>query len=180
MFLCGYAVQQKTLNDIREAIKPAPRPVHTNLYVPPKPGDTPADNRDSRDSTQVVEIVTEEENGSEQKQESEVKTTETQTPDDAEAGDQLVQGSDGGLIRASRQGRKKQKAILEDSSSADLESYMDGISNPRKSPEASTADSRGMLSRAARRKILKEELAKLAGDEKLLNNPNVYRRRRLW
>lgn len=182
LFLCGYAIQQKTVNDIREAIKPAPRPIHTNLYVPPKPGDNPADDGET---AHMIEIITDEQPRSDERQESEEKSpeTQTQTVDYTEAGDQLVQGSDGGLIRVSRQGRRKmqkQKAILDDGLSSDLESYISRISEPRKSPEAHSRDSREMLSRAARRKILKEELAKLAGDEKLLNNPNVYRRRRLW
>ncbi|KAI9742748.1 MAG: hypothetical protein M1818_003477 [Claussenomyces sp. TS43310] len=40
LFLSGYVVQQKTVANLRAAIRPPPKPIHTNLYQPPAPPST--------------------------------------------------------------------------------------------------------------------------------------------
>jgi hypothetical protein len=182
LFLCGYVVQQKTVNDIREAIKPQPRPVHTNLYVPPKPDATPG-LIPTVEGVQIIEIIQDEQSKGDTVEESTKEATELQaTQADEEEG--LVQGADGGFLRKKTQRQRKQKALLDEMLEAESrsdtyeQSTRDGISTPRKSADAS-GGSGERLSRAARRKLIKDEFAKLAGED-LLNNPNTYKRRRLW
>jgi hypothetical protein len=180
-------VQQKTVNDIREAIKPQPRPVHTNFYVPPKPDATLSVIPSGEDGVQIVEIVEGEQPIEDAVGGSPENAAVQQLPA-AEEDEGLVQGADGGFLRKQTQRQRKQKALLDEILTADSgrdayeESTKDGISNPRKSVEASegsTPSSGERLSRAARRKLIKDEFVKLAGEE-LLNNPNAYKRRRLW
>lgn len=179
LFLCGYAVQQKTVNDIREAIKPQPRPVHTNLYVPPNPDATPIVNLSGEDDVQIIELAGEgrhtEDQGEEPAEEAAWKQA---AEEDNEQG--LVQGADGGFLRKQSQRQRKQKALLEEIIAE--ESSSDGMSNLGMSAEASggsTADPRQRLSRAVRRKLIKDEFVKLAGED-MLNDPKTYKRRRLW
>jgi hypothetical protein len=183
LFLCGYVVQQKTVNDIREAIKPQPRPVHTNLYVPPKPDATPGVIPTGEEGVQIIEIIQDEQSKGDTVEESTKEATELQaTQADEEEG--LVQGADGGFLRKQTQRQRKQKALLDEILEAESrndayeKSTRDGISTPRKSADAS-GGSGERLSRAARRKLIKDEFVKLAGED-LLNNPNTYKRRRLW
>jgi hypothetical protein len=179
-------IQQKTVNDIREAIKPQPRPVHTNLYVPPKPNAIPGVIPSGDDGVQVVEIV-------EGKQPT--KDAVGVSPENAvvqpvaeEEEEGLVQGADGGFLRKQTQRQRRPKGLLDKILAADSrrgsyeESNRDGSSNPRKSAEASggsTPGSGDRLSRAARRKSIKDEFVKLAGED-VLNNPNAYKKRRMW
>jgi len=183
LFLCGYVVQQKTVNDIREAIKPQPRPVHTNLYVPPKLDATPGLIPTVEEGVQIIEIIQDEQSKGDTVEESTKEATELQaTEADEEEG--LVQGADGGFLRKQTQRQRKQKALLDEMLEAESrsdtyeQSTRDGISTPRKSADAS-GGSGERLSRAARRKLIKDEFVKLAGED-LLNNPNTYKRRRLW
>lgn len=178
-------VQQKTVNDIREAIKPQPRPVHTNLYVPPKSDATPGVVPSGEDRVQIIEIPQGEQPT---KYSGEESTMDAQQVTDADEEEGLVQGADGGFLRKQTQRQRKQKALLDEASAADSrrdvyeEAFRDGTSNPRKSAEASrgsTPNSGERLSRAARRKLIKDEFVKLAGED-LLNNPNTYKKRRLW
>lgn len=187
LFLCGYVVQQKTVNDIREAIKPQPRPVHTNLYVPLKPNATPGVIPPGDDGVQVVEIVEEIQPPPDAVADS-PENAVVQPVAEAEEEEGLVQGADGGFLRKQTQRKRKQKGLLDRLLAAGSrrdsyqESTRDGSSNPGKSAETSggsTPDSGGRLSRAARRKLIKDEFVKLAGED-LLNNPNTYKRRRLW
>lgn len=187
LFLCGYVVQQKTVNDIREAIKPQPRPVHTNLYVPPKPDATPIVVPPGEDGVQIIEVVKDGEPTKNTVEESTNDSTAQQmTQADEEEG--LVQGADGGFLRKQSQRPRKRRGLLDKILSANSkrdvyeEVAMDGISDSRKSaeaPEGSTPDPKERLSRAARRKLIKDEFMKLAGED-LLNNPNTYKKRRLW
>src|SRR5277367_1654568 len=118
LFLCGYVVQQKTVNEIREAIKPQPRPVHTNLYVPPKPEATPAVVPSAEDGVQIIEIVQEHQDT----EDTEEGSTEDAAPQrvtepDDEGG--LVQGADGGFLRKQTQRKRKQKALLDETLATD-------------------------------------------------------------
>jgi hypothetical protein len=187
LFLCGYVVQQKTVNDIREAIKPQPRPVHTNLYVPPKPGATPAVAPQGEDGVQIIEVVNERQTTEVAVEESTNEITLQQVTE-AEEEKGLVQGADGGFLRKQSQRPRKRRGLLDKILAADPrrdiseEATRNGILDPRKSAEASggsTPDSKAKLSRAARRKLIKDEFVKLAGED-LLNNPNTYKKRRLW
>jgi hypothetical protein len=175
-------VQQKTVNDIREAIKPQPRPVHTNLYIPPKPNATPSSVSPGDAGVQIIEVVQDEKSMAEIPEESTEQPAEPQVAVDEEEG--LVQGADGGFLRKQKHQQQKQKALLDDillvESRRDAyeQSMRDDTSNPKKSRDA-TGGPGERLSRAARRKLIKDEFVKLAGED-LLNNPNTYKRRRLW
>jgi hypothetical protein len=61
LFLSGYVIQQQTVRNLREAIKPKPRPTHTLVYLPPqfdaKPTTIVGDQKPSdRDAQDVVDM----------------------------------------------------------------------------------------------------------------------------
>lgn len=171
------------MNDIREAIKPQPRPVHTNFYVPPKPDATPNLAPTGEDGVKIIEVF----EGGQPIEGTAEESTEgpiERQPTEVDEEDSLVRGADGGFLRKQTQRQRKQKAlsgeILEVDPRTDAYEKQSGnrISTPRKSADAS-GGSVEKLSRAARRKLIKDEFVKLAGED-LLNNPNTYKRRRLW
>lgn len=171
------------MNDIREAIKPQPRPVHTNLYVPPKPDATPGVVPPGEAGVRIIEIVQEGQSPEDLTEGSRKEATEQQiTEVDEEEG--LVQGADGGFLRKKAQRQRKQKPLHDDV--LEVKSKREGyeqssredVLNPRKPADASAGPGE-RLSRAARRKLIKDEFVKLAGED-LLSNPNTYKKRRLW
>jgi hypothetical protein len=178
LFLCGYVVQQNTLKNIREQIKPRPLPDYSKLYVPPDPGASPYETAPEGSDVQVIEVA----------YASHAEEAASQHAGYVEEGEQLVQGADGGFLRKSKGRRRKQKPLAEqppalagsesdDTPSsrraADVDKPADGAQGGLDS------DSTESLSRAARRKRIKEDFMKINGpDPKPGANP--YRRRRMW
>jgi hypothetical protein len=185
--LCGYVLQQNTVNNIRKAIKPPTPPVHVNLYVPPEPGASPAENSYGSNDGQVVEIVitgTASEQGEEKPSDEDLNLQ----IDGVDGGEELIQGKDGGFLRVQRTQPDKSngfpdgRVVTDSRGQKHSAAYQHEISDPRKSAEESresTPDSRERLSRAARRKQIKDDIKKLAGMEPK-RDANPYRRRRLW
>lgn len=165
------------MNNIREAIKPRPLPDYSKLYNPPDPDSSPYEASPQGDVAQIVEVATQEEPNTKM------------NVDKDEDGDQLVQGADGGFLRRPKGRRPKQKLLKEESASSDSvengdDTYKtygtaDGERSADEARDDSSPDSIERLSRAARRKRIKEEIAKINGpDPKPGANP--YRRRRMW
>ena len=165
------------MNNIREAIKPRPLPDYSKLYTPPSPDASPYEVSPQGDVTQTVEITIQEE------------PTKYTNVDKDEDRDQLVQGADGGFLRRSKGGRSKQRLLKQETVSFDSTEKDDDLhksygtveegKSTDETRDDSTSDSLERLSRAARRKRIKEEIAKINGpDPKPGANP--YRRRRMW
>jgi hypothetical protein len=162
--------------------------VLTDLYVPSTSEGPPPPNVVGEGSDQAVEVVIETSVEEGQEEESSQEPSVVQATED-ESEERLVQGSDGGFLRVFT--KKKRKIQAEDSASEDSkrpfveEAYKEGISNPRKSADEAverdaTPESTERISRAARRKALRDEMKKRVVAEEALLGKNPYRRRRMW
>jgi hypothetical protein len=139
------------------------------------------------DGVQIIEI-TESEPPIEDPNEKSVNVPPEQQSTSLDDEQGLIQGADGGFLKRQRprqrQRQRKHESLLNKVLGTKTRAYIEEqpsrneILNSEDTSDTSV-DSGERLSRAARRKLIKDEFVKLAGED-LLNNPNTYKRRRLW
>jgi hypothetical protein len=179
LFLCGYVLQQQTVNSLREAIKPRPRPTHISFYLPPQFQPTSTLEAGDNDAVQVeITVGTNDgdrhpRNGDAAEHAMEEQGTDQQF---LQSGSRSTQDTEIGKQEHLKQS-DQDAPDLSPELSTELPS--EGISNLRISREGGKAPpSVKRLSMAARRRAIKEEIRRLSGQD-LLDNPKAYRRR-LW
>ncbi|KAJ0161797.1 hypothetical protein CTA2_5587 [Colletotrichum tanaceti] len=176
LFLSGYVIQQRTLNQLREAIKPDSRPsTKASYYVPEHLQDVAGGaDRPAGEKQQIIIEV----NPTMPKQQQHQQKQKQPQQHKKKAGQKLAgwtsdiwqkmvappEGDDkGGVTRADLEDMGERERNIEGWNVKDQK-------NP--DPEASNQKP---VSRAERRKLIKDELRRLAeGEEK------VYYQRRLW
>ncbi|CCF41455.1 hypothetical protein CH063_11721 [Colletotrichum higginsianum] len=171
LFLSGYVIQQRTLNQLREAIKPDSRPSpKASYYVPEHLQDVAGGaNRPAGKQQQIVIEVnpTMPEQQQQQPQKHKKKAGQKLAGWTSDMWQKMVAPPEiddkGGVTRADLENMGERERNIEGWNVKDQK-------NP--DPEAS---SQKPVSRAERRKMIKEELRRLAESEE-----KVYYQRRLW
>lgn len=161
LFLSGYAIQQRTLNNLREAIRPrTPRP-QTKPHLPDR---FKARVTELEDGTfAFMESEAEEEAREQREMMVQVKQS---TP---ESLDQRPAESASSKLKQAGKPTAKQLEILE-AIKAKVAAQSWVVENPDPSDKSKVP-----ISAAERRQMIREELQKLAGSEQY-----VYYQRRLW
>ncbi|KAK5656197.1 hypothetical protein OQA88_4958 [Cercophora sp. LCS_1] len=151
LFLSGYAIQQRTLRDLRRAIKPSPRP-SPKIFLPDRFKKSTTELPDGS----VVAVDDPRDAGSSRTQQViEVKPSMPKIPQHSESHGSEQQAVMGPLTK-------------KDAKAADKKSKKDKKSKDESKPEKP-------ISRAERRRRIKEEIQKLAQGEQ-----RGYYQRRLW
>jgi hypothetical protein len=173
LFLSGYAIQQRTLRDLREAIKPDPRP-KPQIFLPDRFKDTTTELPDG--TVVVVDLGPGEDRYRPVRPEREQIVVEM-TPTRADDG-QI------GEVGRRRDGRERLDDAVEvplQSNSKTEEPSPPG-GKERKKDDGDGSKKKGgkvkrekKISRAERRRLIKEEIQRLAKS----NQPLIYQRR-LW
>lgn len=157
LFLSGYVLQQKTLNDIRAAIKPQIAPLKTDTYLPPKFRE--GEEWKGKDEEIVVIESSQSRNGE--------SSTGGQDGDD----ESMI-----GATRWQKAAKLKEKERLKEEAAAlkALAQEKSKATKKGKSKAAKQQEDDSNLSRAARRKKIKEEIM-AAGEGETFQG---YRRRK--
>ncbi|KZL75877.1 hypothetical protein CT0861_10773 [Colletotrichum tofieldiae] len=173
LFLSGYVIQQRTLNQLREAIKPESRPSpKASYYVPDHLKDvTGGANGAGKKEQIIIEVnptVPEQQRQQQQQQQQQKK----------KAGQKAAGWTSDMWQKMMTPSDKEEKGGV---SKEDLEKMDERERNiqgwkvkDQKNPDPDASNQKP-ISRAERRRLIKEELRRLAeGEEK------VYYQRRLW
>ncbi|KAK5991171.1 hypothetical protein PT974_09449 [Cladobotryum mycophilum] len=160
LFLSGYAIQQRTLRELRIAIRPRESP---KINLPDRFKTTTTELGDGT----IIFLESEAERAiKEQQQLVEVKPTEpeTETPKEPEPEVEKVQEP-----TSNSKATKKQLEMLEQIKAQVAEKSW-AVENPDP-----LSKNKAPLSRAQRRKMIKDEIQRLSQDDR-----PVYYQRRLW
>jgi hypothetical protein len=183
LFLSGYVLQQRTVNNIREAIKPQIRPAH-KFAVETLPAPSATTIPSTPGGVQIIEVP----GTSEDIPQQEVVSSEagsTVSQDVKQKGKSRVE-------QMYEWHAREQKVVVNDDTSVVSERRKPSQVENDKKDKAWAAKLRermskktkeeipvDLMSRAARRKLYKEQLAVQEGQQR--QDPNRYRpRRRLW
>lgn len=160
LFLSGYVIQQRTVENLREAIRPRAPRATPKSYIPDKFKARITELEDG--SVVFLESEADEEARQQRQQLIEIKESTSQSTSGQEG--QPAEQSPG-LIRAS----KKQLMLL-DQIRHNVAQQSWAVEHPDP-----YAKNRVPITAAERRRLIKEELQKIAGSNEL-----VYWQRRLW
>lgn len=164
LFLSGYAIQQRTLRDLREAIKPSPRP-KPQIFLPDRFKSMTTELEDG--TVVVVDLDFGEDKfrppSTEKQIVIEVKPTVEETENKSARDDDIAEepGENKHREEASNSGDENEQNI-----GAEVKGRGKGEGEAKKQKK---------LSRAERRRLIKEEIQRLAQYDK----PMLYQRR-LW
>ena len=145
LFLSGYVLQQKTVNDLRRAIKPQIAPLKTNTYLPARFREQELWN--GKDAEVVI-------------------VEESQTAESSTGNGEGVDESMIGATRWQKAAKLKEKLKLkEEAARKALEKGSKGKKSTKnkKAKDAQDADEKE-LSRAARRKKIKDDIVAAGGE----------------
>ncbi|GKT42527.1 uncharacterized protein ColSpa_02708 [Colletotrichum spaethianum] len=166
LFLSGYVIQQRTLNQLREAIKPESRPSpKASYYVPDHLKDVTAEKQEQI----IIEVnpTVPERQQQQQQQQQKQKAGQKAAGWTSDMWQKMMAPSDeeenGGVSKEDLEKMGERERNIEGWKVKDQK-------NP--DPEASNQKP---ISRAERRRLIKEELKRLAESEE-----RVYYQRRLW
>ncbi|OLN96403.1 hypothetical protein CCHL11_00668 [Colletotrichum chlorophyti] len=178
LFLSGCVIQQRTLNQLRAAIKPEPRPSPKTYYVPDhlKDGTTNPLHGAGRQGQQVIIEVNP--TMPEQQQKKTKKQQQDQQKKKKAAGGKSDERSSNVWQKMMSSSDKEEKAGLSREALEKMDERERNIEGwnvkdqPNPDPEAENQDP---ISRAERRRLIKEELRRLSQGEE-----RGYYQRRLW
>lgn len=168
LFLSGYAIQQRTLRDLREAIKPSPRP-KPQIFLPDRFKTTTTELEDG--TIVVVDLDLGEDKYRPPKSHTEqivieVRPTAEGDEEEKQGGNEMQRMDD-----VTEGPQTKDDAELADADApGTAEATGDGAT---RSPAKAKKEKK--ISRAERRRLIKEEIQRLAQAER----PMLYQRR-LW
>ncbi|KAK6189297.1 R8 protein [Pestalotiopsis sp. IQ-011] len=163
LFLSGYVIQQRTLRDLRKAIRPDPRP-SPKIYLPDRFKQSTTELEDGT----VVNIEVHDApsgNAAQQKKGDFVVEVRPSVPEDA---------SQRPLLEVKGRSEAEDSLSEKDSASEDDTSEDDTKKQDTEKP-AENKDEEEPMSRAERRRRIKEEIRELSQGE-----TPMYYQRRLW
>lgn len=163
LFLSGYVIQQRTVENLREAIRPRAPRATPKSYLPDKFKARITELEDG--SVVFLESEAEEEARQQKQQLIEIQHSTSQPNSGQGSGDSKPAEQSPGLVRAS----KKQLMLL-DQIRHNVAEKSWAVEHPDP-----FAKNRVPITAAERRRLIKEELQKIAGSNEL-----VYWQRRLW
>ncbi|KAB5562878.1 hypothetical protein GE09DRAFT_762953 [Coniochaeta sp. 2T2.1] len=176
LFLSGYAIQQRTLRDLREAIKPSPRP-KPQIFLPDRFKSTTTELEDG--TVIVVDIPPGPDAYRPPRPEGEQVVVEIRPTVPGDDKTRIVEGGrKDGAVEVLREGKGDEKA-----QSRRQEELRDSKKDEGKKRESDSQkkDDKGKgkrpkkLSRAERRRQIKEELQKMSqGDRRGLWQPRLW------
>lgn len=162
LFLSGYAIQQRTLRDLREAIKPSPRP-KPQIFLPDRFRATTTELEDG--TVVVVDLGPDTyrpprpDSGDQQVVVVEVTPTVA-----GEQGHENVRGEKSERVDDAVEVPREERHSKESPPDSRAEDKMEGSVKPQKK-----------LSRAERRRKIKEEIQRLSqGDKKGIYQPRLW------
>ncbi|KZL84629.1 hypothetical protein CI238_12150 [Colletotrichum incanum] len=169
LFLSGYVIQQRTLNQLREAIKPESRPSpKASYYVPDHLKDvTSGPNGAGKQEQIIIEVNPTVPKRQQQQERQQKKAGQKAAGWTSDMWQKMMPSSD----KEEKGGVSEEDLEKMDERERNIQAWkVKDQKNP--DPEASNQKP---ISRAERRRLIKEELRRLAeGEEK------VYYQRRLW
>ncbi|KAK2018357.1 hypothetical protein LZ32DRAFT_599785 [Colletotrichum eremochloae] len=170
LFLSGYVIQQRTLGQLRQAIKPESRPLpKASYYVPDHLKDVAggADGAGTQDQI-IIEVKP---SVPERQQQQQQQTKKKSGQKAAGWTSDMWQKMTGSSEREEKGGVSKEDLEHMDERQRNIEGWK---VKDQKHPDPEASNQKP-ISRAERRRLIKEELRRLAeGEEK------VYYQRRLW
>lgn len=186
LFLSGYIVQQRTVARLRIAIKPRLPPTHTDLYTPPVPGSVAFPSAAENNGPQTIEINTSSPGNEDG---STVFRTQPQTgASERERDEQLERGKGEDFLKSvQRQQEAVQLVLSQDRPviGSILEEAMRRLQFKGRKGGKTTKHGNGgageaagqELSRAARRKAIKDEIERLQPKDPVRDSRWNYKRR---
>lgn len=168
LFLSGYAIQQRTLRDLREAIKPSPRP-KPQIFLPDRFKTTTTELQDG--TVVIVDVDLGPDTYRPPRPDRDqvvIEVTPTVADDDAGQGNQNTKERSSGrlddAVEVLREGRPSKRSSPDGKEKESEGSKMEGKKQTQKK-----------LGRAERRRQIKEEIQRLAqGDRRGVYQPRLW------
>ena len=176
LFLSGYAIQQRTLRDLREAIKPSPRP-KPQIFLPDRFRSTTTELADG--TVIVVDIPPGPDAYRPPRPDTEqvvVEITSTVPGDDkTQTSKQERKNGDFGVSRDGKGEHALSGGERKQTATDDKQSGSGGTDTGQKKDDRGEGKRPKKLSRAERRRQIKEELQKMSqGDRRGLWQPRLW------